>query len=124
METKLNDITTTEDIKTLVDSFYEKVNLDSLLAPVFNDFAKVDWEKHLPVMYKFWGSLLLGTMDYKGQPFPKHLILPIKAEHFKRWIEVFIKTVNENFQGQKAEEAKQRARNIAMVFQHKMGLVE
>ena len=124
METKLKDITSTEDIKKLVDSFYEKANADDLLALVFNDFAKIDWESHLPVMYKFWGALLLGTMNYKGQPFPKHAVLPIEKEHFKRWIELFIQTVNENFIGKKAEEAKQRARNIAMVFKYKMGLGE
>jgi hemoglobin len=124
MENQLKDIISPEDVKLLVDSFYDKVNKDDQLAPVFNNFAKVDWEKHLPVMYQFWESLLLGSMTYKGQPFPKHAILPVTQQHFKRWIELFIKTVNENFTGKKAEEAKQRARNIAMVFQHKMGLVE
>jgi hemoglobin len=124
MKAELKDINNEEDIKKLVDSFYEKVNIDDLLSPVFNDFAKVNWEKHMPVMYKFWGSLLLGTMDYKGQPFPKHMILPVTKEHFQRWIDLFIKTINENFIGRKAEEAKQRAQNIAMVFQHKMGLIQ
>src|SRR3954464_1277736 len=119
----MKDITTDQDIKELVDSFYEKVNKDELLSPVFNDVAKVDWQKHMPTMYKFWGSMLLGTMDYKGQPFPKHVNLPIGGEHFKRWIHLFIQTVNENFKGAKAEEAKNRAGNIVMIFQHKMGIV-
>ena len=34
-ETK--DITTLEDIKTLVDAFYEKVRRDELLSPIFNE---------------------------------------------------------------------------------------
>src|SRR4051812_17223175 len=107
MENQLKDIISPEDVKLLVDSFYDKVNKDDQLAPVFNDFAKVDWKKHLPVMYQFWESLLLGTKNYKGQPFPKHAVLPVTQQHFKRWIELFIKTVNENFTGKKAEEAKQ-----------------
>ena len=37
--TALRDIETPEDIRTLVDRFYEKVNEDGLLAPIFNDVA-------------------------------------------------------------------------------------
>lgn len=47
------DITTEEDIQLLIDTFYAKVNADALLSPVFNGFAKIDWPKHLPVMYNF-----------------------------------------------------------------------
>jgi hemoglobin len=118
----MRDITNKEDIKELVDSFYEKVNKDDMLSPIFNDVAKVDWPKHLPTMYQFWGSMLLGTMDYKGQPFPKHAALPVTREHFDRWVELFVKTVDEHFAGNKAEEAKQRGAGVAMIFQTKMGL--
>lgn len=112
-----------EDVKQLVDRFYNKANADSLLSPVFNDFAKVDWEKHLPVMYNFWGSILLGTVSYSGQPFPKHMALPVTADHFSRWMDLFLETINENFEGPKAEEAIQRARSIALIFQSRMGLL-
>ncbi|MBC6608077.1 group III truncated hemoglobin, partial [Hymenobacter sp. BT188] len=48
------DIQNEADIKLLVDTFYNKVNADALLAPVFNEFAHVDWPVHLPRMYDFW----------------------------------------------------------------------
>ncbi|MDX5396941.1 MAG: group III truncated hemoglobin, partial [Hymenobacteraceae bacterium] len=56
-EAPKKDILAQEDIIKLVDTFYEKVNQDELLAPVFNDFAAVNWQTHLPVMYDFWGSV-------------------------------------------------------------------
>lgn len=116
----MKDIQTKEDIIQLVDTFYNKVNADKLLSPIFNDFAKVHWESHLPTMYKFWSSILLGSNSYSGRPFPKHLNLPITKEHFSRWLELFHETVNQNFQGELAEEAKNRASNIAQIFTFKI----
>ncbi|AKD02469.1 group III truncated hemoglobin [Pontibacter korlensis] len=117
------DITSTEDIKLLIDPFYDSVNEDELLAPIFNQVAKVDWQHHLPTMYSFWGSLLIGGIAYNGRPFPKHLNLPINKEHFARWISLFTQTVDELFEGTKAEEAKLKAHSIARTFQMRMGLL-
>jgi hemoglobin len=117
------EILTAEHVKTLVDKFYEKVNADKLLSPVFNEEAKVDWPAHLPKMYKFWGSILLGTAEYNGRPFPPHTKLNIGKDHFGKWIELFYQTVDENFEGAVAEEAKLRAQTIASVFQYKLGLI-
>ena len=116
------DIETEADIKLLVDSFYDKVNQDELLSPVFNSFAKVNWQTHLSVMYNFWSTVLLGNMAYRGQPFPRHLRLPIETQHFTRWTALFTQTVDLLFEGEKAEEAKHKATSIAKVFQIRMGL--
>ena len=107
----------------MVDSFYGKVNEDELLAPVFNDFAGVNWEKHLPVMYDFWSTILLGEMSYKGNPFLKHIPLPVDKKHFDRWLALFLETIDEHFTGNVAEEAKNRARSIAGIFQHKLASI-
>ncbi|WP_114782002.1 group III truncated hemoglobin [Botryobacter ruber] len=117
------DIENEADIRLLVDTFYDKVNADDLLSPVFNDFAAVDWQHHLPVMYSFWSSILFGSTAYKGRPFPKHLRLPIEPQHFSRWIQLFEATVSELFSGEKAGEAKVKARSIAQLFQMKMGFI-
>ncbi|WP_439880447.1 group III truncated hemoglobin [Pontibacter sp. MBLB2868] len=114
------DIEGEEDIKFLVDKFYEDVNQDDLLSPVFNGYAHVDWSHHLPVMYNFWSTVLFGSMMYKGQPFPKHMHLPIERSHFTRWVSLFTHTIDTLFEGPKAEEAKQKAASIAHVFQLKM----
>jgi hemoglobin len=108
------------EIRLMVNFFYEKVNGDELLSPVFNDFAGVNWEKHLPIMYNFWSTVLLGDASYKGNPFLKHIPLPVGEDHFVRWVELFRQTVDENFTGTLAEEAKLRATSIAAIFNHKL----
>jgi len=122
LKNSLHDIADDSDIKELVDAFYIKVNRDRLLAPVFNDFAHVNWDEHLPLLYAFWSTLLFRTGTYKGQPFPKHLLLPVAQEHFARWILLFTQTVDELFLGPKADEAKGFALSIADTFQRRMGL--
>lgn len=114
------DITLPEQIEQLVDLFYDKVKSDPLLAPLF---SHVDWPKHLPIMYGFWKFALLGEIGYKSNMVQKHLALPLQPEHFARWLALFNKTVDENFSGEKAEEAKSRAYSMAVVIQVKMGLV-
>jgi hemoglobin len=117
----MNDIDSREEVMRLVNSFYTKVKKDALLAPVF---AHVDWPHHLPIMYNFWSSVLLGDMSYNGSPLSKHMALPITAEHFDRWLKLFLETVNTEFSGSVADEAKNRAKTIASLFQHKMGLLK
>jgi len=113
------DIKSREDIVTLVDRFYDRVRRDELLSPIF---SHVDWPAHLPTMYNFWASLLLGERSYQGNPMQKHLQLPIKEEHFDKWIQLFFETVQAEFEGPKALEAMDRARGIALLFRHRMGL--
>jgi len=118
------DITKIEDIKLLVDSFYDKVNADELLAPLFNIEAATDWERHMPKMYQFWGTQLIGTMDYRGRPFPPNTKLDISPTHFKRWLKLFFETVDEYFEGATAELAKYKATKIANVFQYRLGFIK
>ena len=115
------DIKTRNDIKLLVDRFYEKVQVDELLAPVF---SHVNWPAHLPVMYDFWSSMLLGDQSYRGNPFQKHLPLPISSQHFAQWLKLFRQTVRDNFEGETADEVLMRAESIAGVFQVRMGLTK
>ncbi|CAA9277358.1 MAG: hypothetical protein AVDCRST_MAG95-3088 [uncultured Adhaeribacter sp.] len=120
----LTDISTEADIKKLVDRFYDKVNHDTLLSPIFNEHSQVNWANHLPVMYRFWSSILLGTYTYEGQPFPKHAFLPVNQTHFAQWLRLFYETITENFRGPVAEEAKLRAANIARIFSNKIRLIQ
>jgi len=114
------DIQNKTDIKNLVDSFYEKVRADNLLAPIFAEKLGKNWQEHLETMYSFWNTLLFGETDYKGAPFDKHAHLPVQAVHFERWVALFCQTVDAFFQGEKATEAMQKAENIARVFAHRI----
>ncbi|WP_317172224.1 group III truncated hemoglobin [Hymenobacter sp. BRD67] len=115
------DIISEADIKLLVDRFYERVNADPLLSPVFNEVAQVDWSHHLPQLYDFWSGILLGTARYRGRPFPKHIPLPISAAHFQQWLALFFATVDAHFAGPVADQAKLRARSIGQVFASRLG---
>ncbi len=114
------EISSRANIELLVNTFYEKVQADTLLAPLF---AHVDWPHHLPAMYSFWSSMMLDERRYQGNPLQKHMPLGLKAAHFERWLALFHATVDELFEGDKAEEIKMRAQSIAMVWQHKLGLL-
>ena len=115
-----HDITSIDDIKILIDSFYQKVKADDLIGYIFNDVAQVNWEHHLPKMYAFWEFLLLGGESYQGNPMEPHRALhqkvSLKKEFFERWVSLFKATVDENFSGINAEEAKNKAMLIAMTW--------
>jgi len=118
-EDPMKDIESEAGIRMLVDRFYEKVQKDERLGPIFSARIK-NWDEHLPRMYRFWASLLFGTPGYRGNPFEKHLGLAIDKKHFDRWLQLFESTLDENFKGKKAEEARQRARSIASIFMYKL----
>ena len=118
------DIATREDIELLVRQFYEKVKKDPLIGPIFTDLAKVNWERHLPVMFDFWENTLFYTGSYSGNPMKSHQKLhqlyTLNAKHFAQWVQLFTSTVDELFAGEKAELAKQRAISISTIMQIKI----
>jgi len=118
------DIEDRNDIQLLVNSFYDKVKADPMIGFIFNDIVKVNWERHLPVMYDFWENTLFYTGGYIGNPMEMHRRLnqriPLTAEHFKQWTHLFTSTVDELFAGEKAELAKQRAISISTIMQIKI----
>ena len=118
--TPQTDITTLEDIKLLVDTFYFKVQKDEFIGPIFNEKIGDRWPEHLEKMYRFWQTILLEVHSYSGSPFPPHKQLPVAKEHFDRWMEIFTKTTDSLFAGPLAEEAKLRAKNMAEMFHYKI----
>jgi hemoglobin len=119
MNAMKKDIESRRDIELLVNAFYNKVKVDELLGPVFQN---LNWPHHLPIMYNFWSSLLLGDQTYAGNPLQKHFPLAIDHRHFQQWLTLFTQTLDENFLGEKTNEAKLRAQSIAHVFQLRMGI--
>jgi hemoglobin len=119
-----HDIENRADIEILLNQFYDKVKPDPVIGYIFTDVMKVNWEKHLPVIYDFWESTVLQARSYNGNPMQLHMrinqVVPLTAEHFKRWTDLFTSTVDELFEGEKAELAKQRALSIATIMQIKM----
>ncbi|MCX8509974.1 MAG: group III truncated hemoglobin [Rhodobacteraceae bacterium] len=96
----------------LVHGFYDRVRTDPLLAPVFAERVS-DWGPHLDRMVDFWSSVALLTGRYHGAPMPKHLPLPVEAEHFDRWLELFRQTALETCPPTGAAWVIERAERIA-----------
>lgn len=121
----MKDIQDQSDVKLLVDSFYEKVRENRVLGHIFEEVAQVDWQHHLPKMYAFWASILLGERSYDGNPMLKHIELsktyPLGDMEFEEWLRIFYQTVDELFEGERSEDAKLRAANIARLMLYKIG---
>lgn len=120
----MKDITTRQDIIHLIDSFYTKVVKDDLIGSYFTEVVTLDFEKHLPVMYNFWESVLLGGTSYKGNPMIKHIQLhqkkALEEKHFNRWLTLWEQTINEHFTGSVADQAKHRAKSIKGIMMFKL----
>lgn len=120
----MEDIVSQADVKELIDAFYKKVIVDPVIGSFFTDVVQLSWEEHIPIMNNFWGSILLGTNTYHGNPMIKHIELDKKQvllpEHFERWLELWQNTVHEHYRGMTADEAVSRAKNIAALMQHKV----
>lgn len=114
------EIKNKEDIQLLVDTFYNQVREDELIGPIFNEKIGDNWPTHLEKMYSFWQTVLLHVQAYSGSPFLPHAQLPIDKSHFDRWLQLFHKTVEENFEGKVAEDALFRATHMATMFQYKI----
>lgn len=116
----MSDIQNLASIKLMVDDFYTRVRRDGLLGPVFNNVIKDDWQPHLDKMYAFWNAALFGVAGFKGNPFARHAPLLINAGHFERWLELFNQTIDSHFAGPMANDAKNRAGLMAVMFQSKL----
>lgn len=120
MVNKQSDILTIDDVKNLVNIFYDKVREDTLIGPIFNDHIQDRWPEHLEKMYRFWQTILIGPPTYFGSPFPPHSRLPVEKIHFEKWMELFTATIDDLFEGKIADEAKWRAEKMAEMFQIKI----
>lgn len=118
------DIENKDDVILLVNTFYKSVQENKILGYIFNDIAQINWNEHLPKMYSFWASILLGEHSFSGNPMEKHIALSkitlMTETEFSEWLLLFTKTVNDLFEGEIANEAKIRAGNIARLMLHKI----
>ena len=119
-----NDITNRDDIILLINTFYEKVKQNEVIGYIFNDIVKVNWEKHLPVMYDFWENIIFFSNKYSGNPMAVHIhlnqLVQLSKKHFERWLQLFTSTVDELFEGKRAMLVKEKAISIAAIMQHKI----
>ena len=108
------------DLEYLIDTFYKKVIADEKIGYFFTEVLELDWQKHIPIMNDFWETVLFGGFKYKGNPMQVHMELSKKAslqpEHFKRWLHLWESTINENFNGDIAAKAIEKAQTVSQVM--------
>jgi hemoglobin len=108
-----SDLTTSAHVHDLVVAFYREIMLDELLEPVFGDVAEVDWVEHIPRLIDYWCWVLLGVPKYEGTVTTTHRHLhglhPLEAEHCDRWFALWVRCVEQRWEGRNAERAKRHA---------------
>ncbi|MCB0495590.1 MAG: group III truncated hemoglobin [Cyclobacteriaceae bacterium] len=118
----MRDITSEEDVKLFIDAFYEKVKADAKIGYIFNEVADLNWEEHMPKIYRFWESILLGKPGFQGDVMGVHIRLNKKekltSDHFDKWIALFTETVREMYDGSVANEAINRANIIRRTMEY------
>jgi hemoglobin len=121
------DICKPEDISRLVAYFYERLLGDVKIAYIFTEVMQIDLAEHLPIIASFWESSLLGTGDYRGNAMRPHLELhrksPLMDELFEVWLGHWFASIDSLFAGEKAEEAKTKATNIAALMKFKVSMI-
>lgn len=120
----MNDIESRTDIDLLMNVFYRRALADDVIGYIFTDVAKLDLEHHLPIIGDFWETLLFQTGNYPKHgrnPLEVHKNLHLRedltADHFERWLNIFVASVDEQFTGERAEFLKMRAHSIALRMQ-------
>ncbi len=101
-------------IEKCVRRFYDGAHADPLLGPVMRSI--VDFERHVGIVCDFWSHVLLGTNRYQGPAYPAHVNLPIRPEHFDRWLELFADAAAAELAPVHAKHAMEKARHMAKSF--------
>ena len=110
------------DIVRLVDRFYDRVQADPILGPVFNPVVH-DWPEHKRTLVSFWSSIALGTRSYRGNPMAMHRPHPIREEHFAHWLALWREVAEAELPAEHAAMFIEHANRIAQSLQFGLGLM-
>src|SRR3954452_7278341 len=120
----LRDIESRADCERLVRAFYGRALEDPIIGFIFVDVAKLDLDAHVPRITSFWETILLGARSYGGGAFRPHAELHAKVRlregHFVQWLNLWCRTVDELFAGERAELAKTHAHRVGQASPHRL----
>lgn len=121
----LKEIEERTDVALLVRSFYQKVRKNKEIGHFFNETIS-DWEEHLEKLTDFWESNLFYVDKFRGRPGRAHIMVDqkfdnsIEAKHFGVWLNLWWQTIDQLYEGERAERAKELARNLGTNFHMKI----
>lgn len=102
-----------EQIRAVLERFYDSVRRDASLGPPFS--VVTDWDEHLDRLSDFWSALMLTSGRYKGNPVALHLVHAesIRPEMFPRWLDLWAEATNNLLPPTLAIEMQTKARKVA-----------
>lgn len=112
------EIKTRTEVSLLVRTFYGRIRKEETLGPIFNGII-TDWEEHLEKLTDFWESNLLYARKYFGNPMAAHIHVDreidytTESKHYGIWLNLWYQTLDELFEGEVAQLAKDRARMMS-----------
>ena len=117
------DIQNRQDIDALMRHFYVKLLDDETMSPIFVKVVEKGLDHHFATLVDFWDNILFFTGAYKKNAMAKHLEInawyTLEKKHFEGWLSHFNDSVDELHAGEKAEMAKNRAKQIAILMEMK-----
>lgn len=105
-----------QELRTLIDAFYQKVRAHPRLGPIFNGkigSTDSEWAPHLDKIENFWANVIRRERVYRGNPMQKHMALPdIEVGDFAIWLSLFEETAHACLPRDKAVVMDNAARRI------------
>ncbi|SCA56309.1 conserved hypothetical protein [Candidatus Terasakiella magnetica] len=115
-----------DTLRVMLTAFYDDVQKDEMIGPIFTKkigTTEEDWAPHMERVVKFWTSVLLNSKEYGGGFMIKHAALPkLEMDHFRRWMEIFMRAVEQHFATSQSIEitikAQELMRNLHQQYDH------
>ncbi len=121
---QVRDLDTRSAIHDLVVAFYREIVFDDLLGPVFDEVAETDWAVHIPRLIDYWCTILLREHAYNGALLEAHREVhdrdPFRDEHFDRWFQLWVASIDARWRGPKADLAKHHAAATAGLISRRL----
>lgn len=117
----IKEIQNRDDVAFLVQHFYAKIRADKEIGFYFNETIK-DWNEHLEKLTDFWEMNLFGGRNFDGNPIEAHNRVDqkfnesITPEVFGIWLNLWLATIDEFFEGENATILKRRARKMGTML--------
>lgn len=116
----MREITSVNDIRLMVDAFYERAGNDELLRPIFMNIK--DSVPYKELLYQYWESEILSQHNEVRALLPEHISRMTSTRQFIRWLELFLHTIDSLYAGPVADKAKVILIRKSEEFQMKLEL--
>ena len=112
------------DVEKLVRTFYGRALSDEVLLGHFVELRFGELDYHVPKITDYWDSKLFDNDRYHGDALQVHrridAVYSLRSEHFTRWLQLWVGTVDDLYTGTLAAKAKRIAAQVASLMHFKI----